>query len=253
MPVPTRWALLAASLGCTPVLAPQDAAQAQAKPVEELQYAVEWRLIRAGTAKLSRIPRSSDGWQAHLNLQSTGLVSKLYRVNDDYRVRFDKGFCVSDTSMKAEEGSRRRETKVIFNPETKKSSYLERDLVKNNIVLNKELDIPVCVHDIVAGLSRLRSIELQPGQTAQFPVSDGKRMVTARVDAQEKENVKTPAGTYRTLRCEIFLFNDVLYSRKGRLFVWLTDDEKKVPVQVRAKLNFPVGTISFQLEKTGPS
>jgi hypothetical protein len=51
------------------------------------------------------------------------------------------------------------------------------------------------------------------------------------------------------MRYEAHLFNDVLYRRKGRLFVWLTDDEKRLPVQIRVRLSFPVGTISFELEK----
>ncbi|MCS7023675.1 MAG: DUF3108 domain-containing protein [Bryobacteraceae bacterium] len=219
------------------------------KPIESLQYSVEWRLIRAGTAILTRTPKPDAGWQADLHLESAGLVNKLYRVNDNYQSRFDSGYCASNVTMQAQEGSRRRDTQVRFDREKGKSHYLERDLVKNSVVLEKELDIPPCVHDVLAALAHLRGARLKPGQSTQLPITDGKRMVMAKVEAQEKERVKTSAGTFDAVRYEAFLFNDVLYTRKGRLFVWLTDDEKSLPVQIRVRLSFPTGTISFQLEK----
>jgi hypothetical protein len=41
----------------------------------------------------------------------------------------------------------------------------------------------------------------------------------------------------------------VLYKRKGRLFIWLTDDADRTPVQLRFQLGFPIGTISLALDK----
>jgi hypothetical protein len=41
----------------------------------------------------------------------------------------------------------------------------------------------------------------------------------------------------------------VVYTRTGRVFVWLTDDEKRLPVQFRLRLNFPLGTVTVELEK----
>lgn len=223
----------------------------EAKPLEDLFYSVEWRLVRAGSARITRTAEPDGKWRSDLSLQSAGLVSKLYRVNDSYSVHFDSAFCAAATYMLAEEGSRRRETNVAFHRDTKKSSYLEKDLVKNSIALQKELDTPSCVHDVIAALNRLRGMKLQTGQSVQFPISDGKRMVQAKIEAQEKETVKTPAGTFNAIRYEAHLFNDVLYQRKGRLFVWISEDDRHLLVQLRAKLNFPVGTISFQLEKIG--
>jgi hypothetical protein len=223
-----------------------------AKPAELLQYGIEWRFVRAGIATLSRTP-NAQGAQSELKLESAGLVNTLYRVNDYYKVLHDPGVCAFSTYMRAEEGSRRRETHVTFDNSTHKSNYNEQDLVKNTTVLSQQLDIPACVHDVVAALGKLRSLRLPLGQSTQLPITDGKKLISARIEAQEKENVTTPAGTFSTIRYEANLFNGELYSRKGRLFIWVTDDEKRIPVQIRVKLNFPVGTISLALEKIGPS
>ncbi len=219
---------------------------------ETLSYGVEWRLIRAGRATLGWEPAPDTGgghWQTSVTLESTGLVSRLYKVDDQYTSLLGSELCALSSFMKAAEGGRRRETKVTFDGVAGKASYLERDLVKNSIVKSQEIDIPACVHDVVGGLFLLRTLRMEPGQQIQVPVSDGKKSVSARVEAQARETVKTPSGTHQTIRYEVFLFNNVLYRRSGHLYVWLTEDERRVPVQIRARMKFHIGTITFQLEK----
>jgi hypothetical protein len=41
----------------------------------------------------------------------------------------------------------------------------------------------------------------------------------------------------------------VLYRRKGRLFVWISEDERRLPVQIRIQMPFYIGTVTLQLEK----
>jgi len=213
---------------------------------------VEWRLITAGKARLvwSSTPHHSNpGWQADLHLESAGLVSKLFKVNNNYVSNLESDLCATGSYLKAEEGKRRKETRVTFNRATGKAEYQEKDLVKNAVVATKEIPIPACVHDVLGGLYLLRTLNLQPGQSTQVPVSDGKKSVMARVEAQRREDLKTPAGAYKTIRYEAFLFNDVLYRRYGHLYVWLTDDARKLPVQIQVRLQFAIGTITLLLEK----
>jgi hypothetical protein len=219
---------------------------------EILSFGVEWRLVRAGSAVMnwSAAPRAgARHWQANLRLESTGLVSKLFKVDDRYESLLNAEFCTLSSFLNAQEGSRQRETKVTFDGAAGKASYLEKDLVKNSVVLSKEIEIPGCVHDVVSGLYYLRTIRLEPGQATQIPVSDGKKLVMARVEAQAREPLTTPAGSFKTVRYEAFLFNNVLFRRSGRLYVWLTDDNRRLPVQIRARLQFHIGTITLQLEK----
>jgi len=225
-------------------------------PRETLEYTVEWRLITAGKARLTWGPTVHDadpGWQADLHLESTGLVSKLFKVNNDYVSDLESDLCSADSYLRSEEGSRRKETRVTFDHKTGKAEYLERDLNKNAVVNRHEIPIPSCVHDVLGGLYELRTMNLQPGHSTEVAVSDGKKSVMARVEAQQVEMVKTPAGVFKAIRYEAFLFNNVLYRRYGHLYVWLTDDARKLPVQIRVRLQFAVGTITLQLEKDNRS
>jgi hypothetical protein len=218
---------------------------------ETLSYSIEWRLIYAGSARLHLAPQTSAGrpeWQSQLHLESGGLVSKLYKLDDNYLVQMEDQFCATSSDLNATEGKRRRETKVSFDRKARKANYVERDLIKKSEE-HAETEIPACVSDIIGGLYKLRSLKLEPGQNTQIPLSDGKKSVLARVEAQEREEIKTKLGVFKTVRYEAFVFNGVLYKKNARLLIWLTDDSRRLPVQVRARMPFPIGSITLQLDK----
>jgi len=217
---------------------------------ENLHYSVEWRLITAGKSHLAWTATTA-GFQTNLQIESAGLVSRLFKVNNEYSSSLDRGLCAHSSLMKTNEGSRHRETSITFDAERKKASYLERDTVKNTVLTTSEIDIPPCVSDIIGALYRMRTLNLEPGQSAQIPVSDGKKSVSARVEAQRREQVKTPAGSFRTIRYEAFIFNNVIYRRSGRVYVWLTEDARRLPVKVQVRLQLHIGTITLELEKEG--
>lgn len=229
-------------LVCSPLATSQTAASR-----ETFHYNVEWRLITAGKARVDWSSGSSP--EVKLHVESVGLVSKLFRVEDDYTANFNPSLCVQAVHLITHEGNRQRETRISFDGPTRRASYLERDLVKNSTLLAKEIDIPSCVHDVVGGLFYLRNLNLEPGQSTQVAVSDGKKSVTARVEAQQREDVKTPEGTFHTIRYEIYLFNGVLYQRSAHLNIWITDDRRRIPVQLRVRMPVTIGTITLQLEK----
>ncbi|HYZ85147.1 MAG TPA: DUF3108 domain-containing protein [Bryobacteraceae bacterium] len=242
---------LAAALVGSPqnATAPAVKLASESQTTETLQYGVEWRLVRAGTAKLSFTPHG-EGLVGDLHLESQGLVSRLYKIDDTYRVNLDSALCGTSSVLKANEGKRKRETRVTYDGARKKATYLERDLVKNAVVLTKEIEIPGCVHDFVAGLQKIRGLRLEPGQAVDVPVSDGKKFAKVRVEAQERETVKTPLGSHRAMRYEVFLFNDVILKREARCYVWISDDPKKLPVQIRVKMQFLIGTVNLALERS---
>jgi hypothetical protein len=216
---------------------------------ENLQYTIEWRLIAAGKAHLSWSAAGANGYRTNLQLESAGLVSRFFKVNDEYTSALDDGLCAHSSFLKTHEGNRQRETRITFDTARRKASYLERDVVKNTVLTSSETDIPPCVCDIVGGLYRMRTLNLEIGQTSQVPMSDGKKSAMVRVDSQRRETVKTPAGTYKTVRYEAYLFNNVIYRRAGRVYIWLTDDRRRLPVQIQVRLQLAIGTITLQLEK----
>jgi len=184
-----------------------------------------------------------------LKLESAGMVSALYKVDDTYRVQFDSSFCAASSVMNSNEGSRHRETAINFDRNRNRAFLTEKDLIKNTIVSKTDVQIPNCAHEVITALKQLRRTKVDVGQSVQIPVTDGRKSAAVKVEAQERERVITPAGAFNTVRYEVNLLNGVVYSRSGRVFIWLTDDERRLPVQFRLRMNFPLGTVTLELEK----
>ncbi len=220
---------------------------------EKFTYRVEWRLITAGRAWLNweASQQYPPSYQIKLRLESVGLVSKLFRVEDDYSASLNQAMCVVSAQLNSREGRREHDTRVNFDYDAKKAGYLERDLVKNSTVAQQEMELPPCVHDVIGGVFYLRTLNLEPGQSGQAPVSDGKKAAMARIEAQQREDLTLPAGAFKTVRYEIFVFDNVLFRRSAHLYIWLTDDRRKLPVQIQVKMPFTTGTITLELEKQG--
>ncbi len=211
-------------------------------------FSAEWRLIAAGTIRMSWKPSAGEATAGHggLEIKTGGMVGKLYPVHDLYTVALAPGFCATKAELTIQEGNRRRQTTATF--ADRKARFEERDLVKNTSA-QAEVDVPVCVHDVVGGLLALRKMKMEPGARLTIPVSDGKRFGNVDVHVLGRESVKTPAGVFSALRCEVFLMNGVVYQRSGRLFVWISEDEKRLPVQIQVRLQLLIGTITLRLVK----
>jgi hypothetical protein len=217
-------------------------------PREDLRYEIEWRLINAGRAALTwGAAEEEDGWQIQMRLESVGLVSKLYKVDDTYTSLLGPGLCAVRSHLIAHEGRRHRETTVTFDREAGKAHRVETDLAKKTVLEEKQIEVPSCVKDVLGALYTLRTMDLEPGEATEIPISDGKKSVAGKVEAQEREDVKIKGKIYKTVRYQAHLFNNVLYRRNAKLYVWLTDDDRRLPVQIRVRMQFTIGTITLQL------
>jgi hypothetical protein len=70
-----------------------------------------------------------------------------------------------------------------------------------------------------------------------------------KVECQRREELRTPLGMRKAILYEIFAFNNVLYRRPGHLHIWMSDDARRVPLQIQIHLQFAIGTITLRLDK----
>jgi hypothetical protein len=65
------------------------------------------------------------------------------------------------------------------------------------------------------------------------------------VKVLKRERIEVPAGKFDCILVEPVLKSEGVFQSKGSIFVWLTDDERRIPVLVKSKV--PVGSISVSL------
>ena len=215
---------------------------------ETYTYGAEWRIWNAGIITLSL---SREGVENRVTgtAESQGVVSMLYPVHDKFQALYDpRTFCSVSLRKHTEEGFHKRDTLISYNYARKKSVLDETNL-KDNQAKHEENDIPGCVTDVLSGLMYLRSLPLIPGTTYTFPLNDGGKTVDVTAKVEAKETIKVPAGTFQTIRVSPEGVGPI--KSKGKIWIWYTDDARRIPVQMRGKMFW--GTLNLKLEKIEPN
>jgi len=220
------------------------------QPGEVLTYDVTWSVFEAGTVSAtlqSTVQGSKDDYTVVTTAHSQGFVSLLFPVDNQFRSVFDPGtLCSESISKKINEGRRRKETQIVFDPQRKLAILDERDLTRpRDPPKHAESDIPSCVEDVVTAFYYLRSQDFQIGKPLHMPVNDGSRTYDVTLDVQAQEMISTPLGQRSAIRVEPKVFSG-LFKRKGRMLVWFSNDQEHLPLRI--KFIIAVGPITATLK-----
>jgi hypothetical protein len=212
---------------------------------ETLTYAVDWRVFQGGVA-VFHLDQSTPGvLKISATADTIGAVNMLFPVVDRFQSGMDvKTGCSTGFNKQIQEGRRKIATDLVFDYEHGKQTQNERNLVKGTAT-HKEANIPACVTDSLAAVFYTQSQPMTVGETMYFPLADSMRTVTVGMKAEDREEIKTPAGTFQTIKVQATADEGVVKNR-GAIWVWYTDDARHMPVQMQAKLFW--GTITFHLQ-----
>ncbi|HEY6374350.1 MAG TPA: DUF3108 domain-containing protein [Edaphobacter sp.] len=215
---------------------------------QTLTFTVDWRVFTAGTAVFD-IEQQGNLQKITATADTVGAVTMLFPVVDKFQSAFDiKTGCSTGFSKQIQEGRRKVTSVLMFNYGAGKQTQTEHNLVKGT---SKEQtsSIPACVTDSLSAIFYAASQPLIVGQSIRFPLADAMRTVTVTMKVEAKEEIKTPAGTFQTIRVQPTADEGIVKNR-GRIWIWYTDDARHMPVQIRASLFW--GTITFHLQSYEP-
>jgi hypothetical protein len=211
---------------------------------QTLTFDVDWRVFTAGTA-VFHLERQGTTQKVTATADTVGGTSMLFPVVDKFQSGFDTVTgCSTGFSKQLQEGSRKVDSDLKFNYTIGKQTQYEKNMVKGT---SKTLtaSIPACVTDSLSAIFYAASQPLIVGQTVRLPLADSMRTVTVVMKVEAKEEIKTPAGTFATIRVQPTAEEGVVKNR-GNIWIWYTDDARHIPVQMRARLFW--GTITFHLK-----
>jgi hypothetical protein len=187
------------------------------------------------------------------DVESKGFFTKLFGMTFKFHAESQvepNDFYALRTTRKEEQGKRVRTSETIFDQQTKKVEFTERD--PNNAgqaprVITGVLEGPT--QDIVSAIYFLRTQPLTPGQTFNIAISDSGRVfqVPANVVA-EKKKMKSVLGKVEVVRVDVELFGPgrPMEEGKGKMSIWVTSDERHVPI--KARLSHDMGQLDITLK-----
>lgn len=214
-------------------------------PVRQtLTFTVDWRVFTAGTA-VFHLEQQGEQEKITATADTIGAVTMLFPVVDRFQSGTDtRTGCSTGFSKQLSEGRRKVSSDLTFDAAAGKQTQTEKNLVKGT-QKTQTASIPACVTDSLSAIFYAASQKLDVGHDVGFPLADSMRTVTVIMKVEGKEEVKTPAGTFQTVRVQPTAEEGVVKNR-GNIWIWYTDDARHMPVQIRARLFW--GTITFRLQ-----
>jgi hypothetical protein len=211
---------------------------------QTLTFTVDWRVFTGGTA-VFHLEQQGDMMKVVATADTTGTVNMLFPVVDRFQSAMNtKTGCSTGFSKQIQEGRRKISSDLTFDAAAGKQTLVEKNLVKNT-QKTQTTSIPACVTDSLSGIFYVASQRLTVGQDVKLPLADAMRTVTVTMKVEAHEEIKTPAGTFQTIRVQPTAEEGVVKNR-GNIWIWYTDDARHIPVQIRARLFW--GTITFHLQ-----
>lgn len=93
----------------------------------------------------------------------------------------------------------------------------------------------------------LRTLTLEVGKTYEYPRYFRKELNPVRIKVVKREKMEMPDG--KEIPCLVLnpvVGDDGVFAPRAQAQLWITDDARRIPVQIRSKL--PFGTVTLRLE-----
>jgi Protein of unknown function (DUF3108) len=202
---------------------------------ETLRYAMTILGVAGGELTLSAGPAELQGHPAYrfeMSALSNNFLSKFFLVRDNIVSWIDpKSFRSIRFEKHTVEGNRVKDELTEFD--------YEKGVAKQE---GNSVPLQEATLDSLSSVYYLRTLKLDGQKPIALQVFSREPRVL-NVEIQGRETIVVPAGTFPTIRVEPKSTGSGLMGKN--LVLWLTDDVRKIPVQIRSKLK--VGTLVGKL------
>ncbi len=208
---------------------------------ETLDYDLKWLKISGGSARMTAGPLGDDRIRITSVGKSSPGFSRIFKVRDEI-----------ETIVSKEDFSTLRYTKRLDEQGDKieETTTIEDGVATRKRRKIKKVDVPRPVFDPISIIYHLRTLDLSPGKTHDFTlIADGK-VYNVHAVVVRREVVTTPAGRFNTVVIEPEM-SAAGVNREERLWIWYSDDERKLPVRIRTEMNFGAITASLRAVRAG--
>ena len=220
---------------------------------ERLEYELSWGFITAGYATIEVKARNDGKSEIYTYATANKTVNKFYPVHDTvFTLVRNKGLMTDVFRKSLHEGTFHNKSLIRFDRNAKRallSDTVFKDPVKH--VVKRSADTSVTIegleHSIMSAFYLVRTLPLKEGATSRFSAVSGKKRYELKVIVHKRETIKTDLGSFKTVKVEPVLDGDGIFNSSGRIFIWFTDDEKRIPVLMQCEI--ALGSIKAELTK----
>lgn len=216
---------------------------------EFFKFRIHYGLVNAGYATLEVKETVRNNKKVHYVVgkgYTVGMTKFFFKVQDDYQSIFDKETGQPYQYLrKIDEGGYTKNQEGFFNQS--KNTVLVKDY-KNNT--EKTFSVTENVQDIVSSFYYLRNHpkidKLAPGESILIDMFFDDEVFKFKLKYIGREDIDTKFGTIPTMVFRPYVQSGRVFKEQESLTVWISDDENKMPVRIKASL--AVGSLKADLD-----
>lgn len=222
---------------------------------EKISYRVHYGFVTAGEAELHidrKIHTINDRpcYKIDIKGRTTGIADKLYNIKNVWGTYLDTAAVVPHQFYRhIREGKYRKNEVVHFQQLDKKAVVSILSKNGKDIKTTEAFDVPVYVQDLVSGYYYLRILDynkIKPGEILKVDAFFDKEVYDFKVRFLGREKLKTDLGHFNALVLSPILPNNDLFKGENAIKLWLSDDEHKIPLKVKAEML--VGAVEIDIK-----
>lgn len=202
---------------------------------EQLTYEISWLNITAGTAVMAVRDAGTDGNRPLAKLvttaQSSPFVTKFFPVDNRVESIVDPATLLPERLIfKRREGKKKEDFDYTFHQKEGTVTVIKGESTET-------LQIPPGTQDVISCLYYARSsLSFKPGSSLTMNVHHDKKNRRLEARVEEIETVNGPWGEVEAARVLVIMPFQGLFLNQGNVRVWFTNDDRRIPVRMKAKV-----------------
>ncbi len=214
-------------------------------PYELMKFKVRWSFISVGMAEieLKKDDEEKEIYHIRLDAESSGIISSIFNVDDHAECWVDSNICSIKYLKNQREGRWIADENVIFDYNSRKIIYEIKKKKKTGEIEEKKEEIEMgdrgCFQDMVSSFYYFRTLDVEEGKIYQIPTFDRGRIFTTELHVLGREKISTEIGEFDAYLLQpVSKFEGAFRTRKGKMWIWISADERKTPLRIKAKFTF---------------
>jgi len=217
-------------------------------PGERMDFVLKWTGITVADAALiveeSSGPDDESIYRIISTAKSRSVIDSLYRVRSRYEshINPEDGLPLKYIAH-SRERDRKKDRVYLFDQENNFVRRMEKG--KEGQTTSEVFEIPETTYDTISSLYAMRNRNPEIGESLPLNIFNNRKNYELVIDVLHEEEITTSAGRFNTVKVQPKLISEGTEKKDGELFIWVTNDERHIPVLMKSKVK--VGSFTLEL------